>query len=666
MAPILEERLSHFFTLLANSTTLLGPGDVLEAGANDGRAAGMLSGLFWPRKVLAVEPLIVNIESAQRVAKQHVNMEVLRAGLGEIDGKSSYGSNAEQGKAGDLSQTGRYSVLQERELQSTHWISFDIFAIDTLFRTRTLAVAHLDLEGWEEAALRGARRTLLRDRPLLTVESFPHSQPLVHRNLSRIIRELGYTMHVITNAATRESCGWPRDCHNYICVPRERAEAFEALLATMSQPPRQHQQSHASGHHETGHRIPAYHVAPDNLGAARSQIRSLGRDMEQARARGAAWEHARAQAHRMALLSLPSMMARPHLLITFITRELTELAKNWLCAAGMHVDFAATAVVIVAMEAGLCAPLREWLSFTTHGDFARSARMNATCIEAPRHPQGGPWTEGIGHSSVVSDSESRKARSGTTVYGSARYTAATHRKLELLVASGRAAEMQGVERMLYLDADTVLHREPFGVLAAQEDAQRAYGRKPGLLFDRALAKSPCAPPGIGPYAAPFDAGELNTGVISIRPTSVTVGVLTRALANLYANRTYSDFTDLGPFQHVYAHSANARPRMGLLPCPLFAGGKELPQMQVRRDRMHVRDNAAALVLYHANWILNSDVKRQCLDASGQWLVRALPTRCATFNPQKRVVVHRHTKRSDIVESCHESSVLHHMARFRRK
>lgn len=74
MAPVFEPRLGRFLAILAG-TNLLGPGDVLEAGANDGRAAGELSELLKPRKVLAIEPLIVNAEKAKAIAKDHANME---------------------------------------------------------------------------------------------------------------------------------------------------------------------------------------------------------------------------------------------------------------------------------------------------------------------------------------------------------------------------------------------------------------------------------------------------------------------------------------------------------------------------------------------------------------------------------------------------------------
>ena len=146
----------------------------------------------------------------------------------EQDGEAQYGDAAER-KAGS-SQTGLLDMYQTRERESSkRWVSFPVFAIDTLFRGRSLAVAHLDLEGAEERALRGGWRTIARDRPLITVESLPRSQQAMHRNLTQLLASLGYDMHAVP-----ESCGWPSDCRNYVCVPTERAGAFAGLVSALN------------------------------------------------------------------------------------------------------------------------------------------------------------------------------------------------------------------------------------------------------------------------------------------------------------------------------------------------------------------------------------------------------------------------------------------------
>lgn len=180
------------------------------------------------------------------------------------------------------------------------------------------------------------------------------------------------------------------------------------------------------------------------------------------------------------------------------------------------------------MEEGLCAAVQEWLAFDAtaapaaahssihapstgharglHAAGGRRLRMHATCIELPQHWWTSTALGALPPSAVTSELQPEGAGTSSgggagaadaahgTVYGSTRYLAATHRKLPLLVASARYAKLHGLERVLYLDADTVLHAEPFGALASHEATERAHGREPELLFDRTLGASPeCEP-----------------------------------------------------------------------------------------------------------------------------------------------------------------------------
>ena len=72
---------------------LLPPGDVIDAGANDGADSSRFARLFGQRTVLAIEPTIA---STRHIMKTYVerqgqhNIEVLRAGLGEAEGSANY------------------------------------------------------------------------------------------------------------------------------------------------------------------------------------------------------------------------------------------------------------------------------------------------------------------------------------------------------------------------------------------------------------------------------------------------------------------------------------------------------------------------------------------------------------------------------------------------
>jgi hypothetical protein len=77
-------------------------------------------------------------------------------------------------------------------------------------------LAHLDLEGGEAAALRGANRTLKRDRPVLTVETFPQSMAKWHREVMALLAAHDYEVYTVN-----EKVGWPLDGRNHVAVPRE-------------------------------------------------------------------------------------------------------------------------------------------------------------------------------------------------------------------------------------------------------------------------------------------------------------------------------------------------------------------------------------------------------------------------------------------------------------
>ena len=91
--------------------------------------------------------------------------------------------------------------------------------IDALFgdgHEHTLVLAHLDLEGHEADALRGANATLRRDRPVLTVETFPSSMAEWHRQVMALLEAHNYQVYTV-----EEKVGWPPDGRNHVGIPRE-------------------------------------------------------------------------------------------------------------------------------------------------------------------------------------------------------------------------------------------------------------------------------------------------------------------------------------------------------------------------------------------------------------------------------------------------------------
>ena len=101
---------------------------------------------------------------------------------------------------------------------------------------RTLVLAHLDLEGREADALRGANATLRRDRPVLTVETFPSSMTKWHREVMALLEALDYEVYTVD-----EKVGWPPDGRNHVGIPREDRHLRYILDSFFSFSPRRPQ-----------------------------------------------------------------------------------------------------------------------------------------------------------------------------------------------------------------------------------------------------------------------------------------------------------------------------------------------------------------------------------------------------------------------------------------
>ena len=192
-------------------------GCVLDAGAHDGSTAVMLVNALrrLDLQVHALEPLARNAEVAKRRARDVSNLYVYRLGLGEVDGaNASYPAEYDDRKSSMQLQIARW-----RNNDNAGNASYFLTTIDAMFSDdteRTLVLAHLDLEGHEAAALRGANRTLWRDRPVVTVETFPTSMPKWHAEVMTLLEALDYEIYTVD-----ERVGWPFDGRNHVAIPRE-------------------------------------------------------------------------------------------------------------------------------------------------------------------------------------------------------------------------------------------------------------------------------------------------------------------------------------------------------------------------------------------------------------------------------------------------------------
>lgn len=225
-----DRTLHHMEPLLWRCVVALAPfirpdGVVMDAGANDGSSAMLLSDLFSKHTVLGIEPVRRNYERLKQLASPRKNVIARYGGLGSQPSWGTYPDALDRGSAGVLTQTGTLPAYQWQHGTQHARRRFPIFTVDALLHGgERLAFAHWDVEGSELSVILGARTVLLRDRPMFTVETFPRTRSRQHSQLMQAIDRLAYTCRMIS-----ESCGVPDDCRNSVCSPKESTVNVSAL-----------------------------------------------------------------------------------------------------------------------------------------------------------------------------------------------------------------------------------------------------------------------------------------------------------------------------------------------------------------------------------------------------------------------------------------------------
>jgi FkbM family methyltransferase len=127
-------------------------GLVIHAGGNCGVWSKIYADLF--AKVVTFEPDDVNFECFKRNVSNE-NVEIYKAGLSDKEGFCKMVEGDGEANAG---------ALQIEETQD----GIPMMTIDSLNLSPDLI--QLDVEGFEENALRGARNTIMRSRPIIIIE----------------------------------------------------------------------------------------------------------------------------------------------------------------------------------------------------------------------------------------------------------------------------------------------------------------------------------------------------------------------------------------------------------------------------------------------------------------------------------------------------------------
>jgi FkbM family methyltransferase len=168
-------------------------GLVLDVGANFGYYALSLAAATGRRcRVHALEPNPANFDRLVRHIAGNALGEVVRAHRLGVSDRPETVSMSEP-----ADNSGHAAVDPGGEIRGVTLTTLDAFCeAESVDRLDALV---LDVEGFEERALRGAGRTLARFKPLVFVELFP---PVMNRQGSspeaaaRILTELGYQLFV--------------------------------------------------------------------------------------------------------------------------------------------------------------------------------------------------------------------------------------------------------------------------------------------------------------------------------------------------------------------------------------------------------------------------------------------------------------------------------------
>jgi len=149
-------------------------GDVIHAGAHIGDFLPAISkSLGKDAKVWAFEPSPVYFRCASitMLVNNLRNVELIQSGLGRQKGAAEIVIKAEGKTLGARSWIVDENLRQQTSRDDSETTKINISAIDDIVpKDRYVSIIHLDIEGYEPAALDGAMATIQRCKPILIIE----------------------------------------------------------------------------------------------------------------------------------------------------------------------------------------------------------------------------------------------------------------------------------------------------------------------------------------------------------------------------------------------------------------------------------------------------------------------------------------------------------------
>ena len=121
---------------------------------------------------------------------------------------------------GQYSGMGVLAVDGDPRAGGAIWFESNTIAIDDLPLTKPVSVIKIDVQGADLFALRGARKTLLRDRPIVIFEyeeMYDHIHHITFKDYTDFLEEVNYVI----------VCSLDNNQHDFICKPKEMETKVE-------------------------------------------------------------------------------------------------------------------------------------------------------------------------------------------------------------------------------------------------------------------------------------------------------------------------------------------------------------------------------------------------------------------------------------------------------
>jgi FkbM family methyltransferase len=205
-----EKDFFHFLSLLED-----GKGDVLDIGANVGIMTVHLAKKLPNSTIHAFEPIPENVSVLKRIAERFAlkRLKIHATALGDYEGKVKMvlpvlGGTRMQG----LSHVKHESITEFNEGDE---YSVPCNTLDNLINGQPIQGIKIDIENFEYFALKGGRRVIEQNKPVIYAELWENEN---RSNCFELLSSLRYEPHVIQNGTLIPFDGAVHRQQNFIFI----------------------------------------------------------------------------------------------------------------------------------------------------------------------------------------------------------------------------------------------------------------------------------------------------------------------------------------------------------------------------------------------------------------------------------------------------------------